>query len=109
VKAWPEVDTPGWLGRDLKMFPKVLSVLRLVEPQLPESKKVPLEILYPSDFIPKDSPEQVNAMEDFIKDMAEATGGLLRRVSIEEDWKEAAPVGETDLREYLYNVSYLPK
>ena len=73
MKAWPAVDTLAWFGRDLEMFPDVLSVLRQAELESQTPKQPPFEILYPTDIIPKENPEQVKAMEDFIKDMAQPT------------------------------------
>ena len=104
MKAWPAVDTPAWFGRDLEMFPGVLSVLRQAELEPQTSKKPPFEILYPTDFIPEENPEQVKAMEDFIKDMTQSTKCSFRRISIRDDWHKTAPVEEKDLRKYLYSV-----
>ena len=104
VKAWPALDTPAWFGRDLGMFPDVLSVLRQAESEPQTPKEPPFEILYPTDFIPEQNPEQVKAMEDFINDMAQSTKSSYRRISIRDDWQETVPVEEKDLRKYLYNV-----
>ena len=87
------------------MFPNVLSVLRQAELESQRPKEPPFEILYLTDFIPKENPEQVKAMEDFIKDMAKSTECNYRHISIRDDWQGTAPVEEKDLREYLYNVS----
>lgn len=100
------MDTPAWFGRDLQTFPDVLGALRLAESEPGSSMEPPLEILYPSDFMPEDSPEQVQAMEDFIKDMVKSMGCTYRKISIREDWQKTAPVEEKDLRQYLYNVSF---
>lgn len=100
------MDTPALLGRDLSTFPKVLKVLQLAELATSDSKKPPFEILYPRDFMPKDSPEQVNAMKEFIEDMSKSGGCTHRQISIQEDWKKTAPVEEKDLQEYLRNVSF---
>lgn len=104
VKAWSAVDTPAWLGRDLEMFPDVLSVLRQAESEPQTPKEPPHEILYPIDFIPEENTEQVKAMEDFIKDMTQSTDCVYRKISIRDDWRETAPVEEKDLHEYLYSV-----
>ncbi|MCJ1357712.1 MAG: hypothetical protein MMC33_007708 [Icmadophila ericetorum] len=106
VKAWPAMDTPAWFGRNLELFPHLLAALRLPVSESPFSEKLPLEILYPSDFMPEDNPEQVQIMEDFIQDVAEAIGCTYRKISIKEDWQRTAPVAERDLRQYLYNASF---
>ena len=98
------MDTPALLGRDLLVFPKVLKVLQLAEPINSYSKKPPFEILYPRDFIPEDSPEQVNAMKEFLEHMSKFGGCAHRQISIQEDWQKTAPVEEKDLQEYLRNV-----
>lgn len=102
------MDTPALLGRDLSIFPSVLKALQSDEPIEPSSKKPPFKILYPSDFIPEDSPEQVDAMEEFIHDMSKPGDCTHQRISIQEDWRETAPVEEKDLQEYLHNVSNRP-
>lgn len=66
---------------------------------------LPHEILYPSDFTPDESPEQIQAMEDFLSDITAATASTWRKVSIKDDWWRTAPVDETDLNQYLYYVS----
>lgn len=105
VKAWPAVDTPALLGRDLLTFPRVLKALQIDE-QLKSSLKNPsFRIFYPRDFIPEDIPEQADAMENFLYDMSKSGEFLHQRVSIQEDWKKTAPVEEKDLQEYLHNVS----
>ena len=106
VKAWPAVDTPAWFGRDLRTFPDVLRVLRQAEsePQAPQEQP-PFQILYPTDFIPEENPEQVRAMEEFIKDMRQYTKSTYRKISIRDDWRITAPVEEKDLGKYLYDVS----
>ena len=99
------MDTPALLGRNLLVIPKVLKVLQNAEPIIPHSKKLSFEILYPRDFIPDDSPEQVKAMEDFVEDMSISGGCIHRQISIQEDWQKTAPVEEKDLQKYLHNVS----
>lgn len=106
VKAWSAMDTPALLGRDLLTFPKVLKVLQLAEPILPYPKKPLREILYPKDFMPEDSPEQVRAMQDFIEDIGKAGGYTHRQISIQKDWQKTSPVEEKDLQEYLHYVSF---
>ena len=100
------MDTPALLGRDLLKFPKVLKVLQLAEPIISHSKKPSFEIVYPRDFMPEDSPEQVHATEGFIEDMSKAGGCTHRQVSIQEDWQKTAPAEEKDLQKYLYYVSF---
>lgn len=92
VKAWSAMDTPALLARDLLTFPKVLKVLQLAEPVLPYPKKPSHEILYPRDFMPEDSPEQVSAMQDFVEDMSQYGGYNHRQISIQNDCQETSPV-----------------
>jgi hypothetical protein len=63
-----------------------------------------LQILYPTDFIPENDPEQIKAMEKFLNDICKATGSWCRRISIQQDWRDSSPVEEKDLNKYLYNV-----
>ena len=86
------------------MFPHILSVLSQAELGPETGKEPPFEILYPTDFMPTDNPEQLKAMEHFIKDLAQSTGCTYRQISIRDEWRETAPVEEKDLRNYLYNV-----
>jgi hypothetical protein len=107
VKAWPDMDTPAWFGRDLQVFPDVFRTLHDVdEIDMQLSTEDPLEILYPTDFLPVDNSEQLRAMEDFLEDTTKATGRSYRYISIQEDWQKTAPVEEKDLHQYLYNVSF---
>jgi neutral trehalase len=94
------------MGRDLGIFPHILRALHLSGPKAePEfAEKSHVEILYPTDFIPKDSPDQEQAMEDLIEDMVESSGCAYRKISIKEDWRKTSSVGEKDLQQYLYNV-----
>jgi Asp-tRNA(Asn)/Glu-tRNA(Gln) amidotransferase A subunit family amidase len=106
VHAWAAMDTPGWLGRNLEDFPLVLNALSLdIKEPRPNSTALPVEIQYPSDFTPDNSPEQTQAMKDFLSDITAATGSTWRKVSIKDDWRRTAPVDEKDLNQYLYYVS----
>ena len=106
MNAWPAFDTPALIGRDLLTFPRVLKALQLKEPVEGSSNQSSFEILYPRDFMPRNSPEQVDAMEHFLDDMCKFGGGMYHRtISIREDWQKTAPVEEKDPQEYLYNVS----
>ena len=106
VKAWSAMDVPALLGRDLSIFPEVLKVLQSAKPILSDSEKPSFEILYPKDFMPNDSPEQVKVMEDFIEDMSTYGGCTHRQISLQEDWQKTAPVEEKNLQKYLCNVSF---
>ena len=104
MKVWPAVDTLAWVGRDLTIFPDVLSVLRPTEREARSLKRKRVEILYPIDFIPQHYPEQVKAMKGFIEDLEKSTGCTYRQISMKEDWQKTSPVKEKNLHEYLYNV-----
>ncbi|EED11847.1 glutamyl-tRNA(gln) amidotransferase subunit A, putative [Talaromyces stipitatus ATCC 10500] len=106
VKAWAELDTPGWHGRGLDIFP---DVFRALHPSGEQDNKASIDegelvILYPTDFMPEDNVEQLRAMENFLDDVCKATGCSYRIISIESDWRETAPVDEKDLHQYLYNL-----
>ncbi|KAI3337277.1 amidase signature enzyme [Xylariaceae sp. AK1471] len=103
VQAWPEFDTPAWIGRDLETFPDILHVLSEI-PETAENSSVPL-ILYPTDFIPLESPEQVSAMEYFLESIEKSTGSKCKMISIHDDWSKTAPVEEKDLHQYLYELT----
>ncbi|PCH02332.1 Amidase [Penicillium occitanis (nom. inval.)] len=109
VKAWPEMDTPGLLGRDREIFP---DVFRDLNPSSAEQESRghlhgdPLEILCQTDFVPQDNPEQIGAMENFLDSISKATGRIYRSISIHEDWRKTAPVEEEDLHQYLYNLMH---
>lgn len=94
------------MGRDLGIFPHILRALHPPESKAELASASSVEILYPTDFIPKNSPSQEQAMDDFIKDMVKSTECAHRRISIKEDWAKASPVGEKDLEQYLYNVGW---
>ncbi|RHZ70336.1 hypothetical protein CDV55_108201 [Aspergillus turcosus] len=106
VKAWPDMDTPAWFGRDLQAFPEVFRVLHGFDgAESNFSNEAPLEILYPSDFLPTDDPEQLKAMESFLEDITKGTGCSYRQISIGKEWQNTAPVEEKDLHQYLYNLT----
>lgn len=100
------MDTPALLGRDRLVFPKVLKALQLHEPVDSSTNRPSFTIFYPHDFIPEDSPEQVEAMESFIEDMCRMGGCRQQKISIREDWQKTAPVEEKNLQQYLYNVRF---
>ena len=91
------MDVPAWFGRDLQVFRKVLKALLPSTPEPRSLSKQSMEIIYPTDFQPEESPEQVAAMEGFIKDLASATGATFRHVSIQEDWQKSTTVEEKGL------------
>ncbi|KAI1258681.1 amidase signature domain-containing protein [Xylariaceae sp. FL1019] len=106
VHAWEAFDTPGWIGRDLNIFPDLIRVLSdASSEESPEKSAAPLTILYPEDFLPLDSPDQVDAMKDFIHDAEKNKGYMHRMISIHDDWHSSSPVPNKDLRDYLYNMT----
>lgn len=105
IKAWPAMDTPALLGRDVSVFPRVLKVLQSQQPNEPASKDSSDTVFYPQAFILEDCPEQVEAMESFIDDMCNFGGFRQEKFSIRDDWQKTAPVEEKNLQQYLYNVS----
>ena len=77
VKALAEMDTLGFLGRDVEILPDVFRVLHSStakqDDQITGSGDA-LEILYPTDFTPQDNPGQPRAMESFLDKIKKATG-----------------------------------
>ncbi|CAG8984104.1 hypothetical protein HYALB_00010605 [Hymenoscyphus albidus] len=69
------------------------------------SKEPVTEILYPTDLMPINNPEQVQAMNEFLDDISEAMDCAYQTISINEDWKITATVEEKDLRAYLYHTT----
>ncbi|KAH8705064.1 amidase signature domain-containing protein [Talaromyces proteolyticus] len=107
VKAWADVDTPGWIGRD-EVFP---DVFRALHPSVEQDGRTPisedtLEILYPTDFMCEDDAEQHQAMKSFLSDVSKATRCSYRSISIREDWQKTTPIEEKDLHRYLYNLMH---
>jgi hypothetical protein len=105
VNAWAAFDTPAWFGRNLELFPNVLGALTGLPVDKSAAAKPPSAILYPTDFAPADSPDQIEAMERLLEDLATASDCNYTRVSIENDWAETGPTEERSLYQYLYNVS----
>ncbi|KAI1131680.1 amidase signature domain-containing protein [Nemania abortiva] len=107
VMAWPGFDTPAWMGKDLDMFPHVFRALSDTDSTNPgNGASLEPSILYPTDFIPSDSQEQVDAMEDFLDSLGKAMGVKSKMVSIHDDWSKTSPVDEKDLRQYLYELTH---
>ncbi|KAI0101049.1 amidase signature domain-containing protein [Nemania sp. FL0031] len=107
VMAWPGFDTPAWMGRDLNMFPHVFRALS--DADLINSGNVASPtpcILYPTDFIPSDSQEQVNAMEEFLDSLGKSMGVKSKTISIHHDWSKTAPVAEKNLHQYLHELTH---
>ena len=106
VPAWPAFDTPGFVGRDLTLFPGLLRVLGQSLQQSSTSRRsLPRSIIYPTDFIPDDCSEQAAAMDSFLHDISSATGSNYKKISIQKDWRQFAPVEEKNLTQYLSKVS----
>ncbi|PVH68460.1 amidase signature enzyme [Cadophora sp. DSE1049] len=101
-KAWPAMDTPAWFGRDLGLFPEMFKAISLNEDCDEAPADFPLKILYATDFMPQDKPDQVIEMRNFINDLAISAGGICQEISIADDWKSSSPVDEKDLRQFLY-------
>uniref|UniRef100_A0A8H7K2H6 Amidase domain-containing protein n=1 Tax=Bionectria ochroleuca TaxID=29856 RepID=A0A8H7K2H6_BIOOC len=106
VNAWAAFDTPAWFGRNLELFPNVLGALTGLPVDKSAAAKPPSAILYPTDFAPADSPDQIEAMERLLEDLATASDCNYTRVSIENDWAETGPTEERSLYQYLYNVTH---
>ncbi|KAK2737897.1 hypothetical protein FQN57_007348 [Myotisia sp. PD_48] len=104
LKAWPVMDTPGWLARDLRIFPGIFEALNSGEATNSVTGDI-LEILYITDFLPVDNPTQLKAMDDFLDDISRASGSPHRKVSILEDWQKSTPVEEKNLHRYLHNLT----
>lgn len=105
VNAWAAFDTPAWFGGNVELFPNVLGALTGLPVDESAAAKDPSAILYPTDFAPADSPDQIEAMERLLEDLATASDCSYTRVSIENDWAETGPTEERSLYQYLYNVS----
>ncbi|KAH8812887.1 amidase signature domain-containing protein [Xylogone sp. PMI_703] len=103
--AWPAMDTPGWLGRNLEIFPHLVKALRRSEPKPQQSKESLCEVLYVDDFIPKDHQNQVDMMKHFITDISKVIGCTYRKISLQDEWRVSAPIEEKDLQKYLYNTT----
>lgn len=104
------MDTPGLLGRDLEIFPDVFRVLNPSSAEQECRAQLhgdALEILYPTDIIPRNNAEQIQAMDHFLESINRVTGCPYRTISLHEDWRKMAPVDKKELHRYLYNVSAL--
>lgn len=71
VKAWPAMDTPALLGRNLMDFPEVMQVLSARTAKIRAESK-PTQILYAEDFIPEENTEQSTAIIGFLEDLIKA-------------------------------------
>ena len=105
MEAWPDMDTPAWFGRDLKLFPIILGTLCDTEPSLRTLTSSHTEILFLTDFAAGNA-DQTKEVEEFLADIARATGHPYRAVSIEDDWLRTDLVPNTDLHTYLQNVGF---
>jgi len=105
VNAWEGMDTPAWIGRDLKTLPSILHVL--AEPVHTQTNRLSrARVLYLTDFELSDSFEQVEAMEKLLCDIDGISGQEHQKVSVQDDWGKASPVEETDLHKYLSEVRF---
>ncbi|QKX59452.1 uncharacterized protein TRUGW13939_06586 [Talaromyces rugulosus] len=104
--------TPRQFGKAPGQFEKApLEQLDKNPPQQPDNYARPnqedqLQILYPTDFIPENDPDQIKATEKFLNDICKATGSWCRRISIQQDWRDSSPVEEKDLNKYLYSLTH---
>jgi hypothetical protein len=107
MKAWPGMDTPGWLGRDLGLFPTVLKTVRESSAVVASFRTETVEILCPIDFSLGIDATQNSAFDAFLDDVFKQTGIQHRKISIKDDWRTSPPVDEKDLDIYLKEVGII--
>ncbi|KAL9049449.1 MAG: hypothetical protein Q9162_007216 [Coniocarpon cinnabarinum] len=105
VDAWPAMDTPAWFGRDLGLFPAILDALSADKPASGMMRSSGVDVICPTDLIADPHPKQMKEFQKFLDDITKVTGQAPRYVSFNEDWKNSAPVENTDLNHYLHNTT----
>ena len=107
---WPtflQFDTPVILSRDLIKIALVAPLwCNLPPPSLSVAATKPVSILYPEDYLPKDSKDHLRHLESFVEDLQTSTNGSVDRFSIRQRWLQSCPEEheDRDLKTYLKDV-----
>ncbi|KAI0110841.1 amidase [Nemania sp. FL0031] len=103
VGFFPQFDMPGFFGRDLAHFPEIISVWYGKSPMLLQPSKIPVRILYPTDYLPTSNNDQSLAIDKFITALETSLQVERTPVCIAERWKEDRPDGphNADISKYL--------
>ncbi|KAF2450877.1 amidase signature enzyme [Karstenula rhodostoma CBS 690.94] len=87
VSVYPGFDTPGLLGR-IKNKP-------ITSPR----------IVIPPDFFTNITGDQLQLIEQFVRDLEDSLGTTAHRKTIADTWKSSAPVDERNIDIYLGNAT----
>ncbi|KAJ4299616.1 hypothetical protein N0V90_004862 [Kalmusia sp. IMI 367209] len=104
VPTCPTFDVPSFFGRDIQQFQHFAQSWYGNSIEAQDRSKRPWQIIYPTDYLPVGTTDQMQIFNDFMDSLATYLKVTPRKVSIAEQWKESALVSEKRLDKYLENV-----
>lgn len=100
-------DAPALFSRDIRMLKSVISTwykTKLLVSHTASHK--PSVIVYPLDYFPMDNKAQMQLIDAFLADLAQALNAVIRRVFIASLWDETRPdeAGQQNVQDYLQDT-----
>ncbi|KAJ5414878.1 hypothetical protein N7509_000212 [Penicillium cosmopolitanum] len=103
VPSVPPFDSFGIFARSYSEIQRVL--LSSGIPELDE-RKLPIRILYPTDWFPYKNPAQQQMTEEFVGILEELLGVTRTNISLKDEWTRSAPENfrQIPITEFLYDI-----
>ncbi|KAG9503352.1 hypothetical protein J7337_006197 [Fusarium musae] len=106
IKTYALFDTPCIFARSFDIVKRVANIWRADSySRTMRQPKRPYRLVYPVDYFPMESSEQMSLITSFIDDVKKLAPATLVPFSIRESWKQNHPSGvSSDIDEYLQDV-----
>ncbi|KAI0485871.1 amidase [Xylaria cf. heliscus] len=110
VGFFPEFDMPGFFGRDISFFPKIMSVWYDKSPMLLTPSEKPVKLLYPEDYLPTPNEAQSSVIDKFVTALEHYLQVERQSVPIAKLWEEHQPDGpqNANISQYLEKAGCYP-
>ncbi|KAF2240746.1 amidase [Trematosphaeria pertusa] len=110
VGYFPQFDMPVFYGRDISRFSEFISVWYGDSPTLRAPSEMPVEILYPSDYLPTSNAAQTRLIDKLVSGMESALQVKRTHISLAELWKRDCPDGteHRNIADYLDTAGIYP-
>ncbi|KAI0105672.1 amidase signature domain-containing protein [Nemania sp. FL0031] len=104
VPSFPRFDAVAIFTRS------IVSMEKWVQPWLGQNQAIfddlPLNIVYPTDFLPIDNSDQMALIDNFLSDLEATLNAKVQKVSIADTWAAGHPTGveNVSIQDYLKDV-----
>nr|POE87632.1 amidase 1 [Quercus suber] len=106
VPSWKSFENiiGSWIARATHNTDEVRTIV--IASVLADYFKLPISLVYPTDFWPIDNEQQMKLVHDFVSDFEKAHGTDVKKISIVHEWSISRPkeAGSLSIQEYLENV-----